>query len=92
MVCRYAKCNHAQANLSLHATILNLDGELESALLLGNKVLRLVAHDTSTPLLAGLLVLLDIALLDSRHELGQLSLVLGANLSEGDDSSGLDTG
>lgn len=38
---------------------------------------------------AGLLVLVGVALLDGREELGELSLVLGANLGESKDSSGL---
>jgi hypothetical protein len=34
-------------------------------------------------------VLLHVAILDGRDELGELSLVLGADLSEGQDSGGL---
>jgi hypothetical protein len=38
---------------------------------------------------AGILVLVGVALLDSGEELGELGLVLGADLGEGEDSSGL---
>lgn len=38
---------------------------------------------------ARLLVLVSVALLDGREELGELSLVLRAGLSESEDSSGL---
>jgi hypothetical protein len=38
---------------------------------------------------AGLLVLVAVALLDSREELGVLGLVLGADLGESEDSSSL---
>lgn len=38
---------------------------------------------------ARLLVLVGVALLDGGEELGELSLVLGAGLSQGEDSSGL---
>jgi hypothetical protein len=37
----------------------------------------------------GLLVLLEVAVLDGGDELGELSLVLGADLGQGDDGSGL---
>lgn len=68
---------------------LNLGGSLESLLLLQGAHLGLGAHDTTTPLSAGLLVLVHEAILDGGDELGQLSLVLGADLSEGEDSGGL---
>lgn len=38
---------------------------------------------------AGLLVLVGVALLDGGEELGELSLVLGADLGESEDSGGL---
>jgi len=69
---------------------LNLEGSLLGLLALGNARLGLDAHDTTSPLLAGVLVLLKISLLDGRDELGQLVLVLGADLGQGEDSSGLE--
>lgn len=70
---------------------LDLDGVLESLLALGNLHLGLDAHDATTPLAASLLVLLDVALLDGRDELGELVLVLSADLGESEDGSGLET-
>jgi hypothetical protein len=69
---------------------LNLDGLLDGLLALLDAVLGLGAHDATAPLLAGILVLLDVALLDGRDELGQLGLVLGADLGDGEDSGGLE--
>ncbi len=71
-------------NASLH-----LDGGIDGLLALLDTLLGLEAHDAATPLLAGILVLLDVTLLDGRDELGQLVLVLGADLGEGEDSGGL---
>jgi hypothetical protein len=68
---------------------LNLGSLLQSLLLLGELHLGLESHDTTAPLLAGLLVLVHETILDGRNELGQLRLVLGANLSQGENSSGL---
>jgi hypothetical protein len=68
---------------------LNLDGLLKGLLALLNAGLGLVAHDTATPALAGILVLLKVTLLDGRDELGELGLVLRADLGDGEDSSGL---
>ncbi len=68
---------------------LDLDGGIEGLLALLDALLGLEAHDATTPLLAGILVLLDVALLDGRDELGELVLVLGADLGEGEDSGGL---
>lgn len=68
---------------------LNLGGSLKSTLLLEGAHLGLGAHDTTTPLSAGLVVLVHEAILDGGDELGELSLVLGADLGEGEDSSGL---
>jgi hypothetical protein len=39
---------------------------------------------------AGLLVLVAVALLDGRDELGELGAVLGANLGESEDGGGLE--
>jgi len=71
-----------------HAS-LNLDGGLEGLLALLDALLGLEAHDATAPLLAGILVLLDVALLDGGDELGELALVLGADLGDGEDSGGL---
>src|SRR5690349_15811934 len=68
---------------------LNLDSRLQSLLALLNALVGLVAHDATTPLLASSLVLLNVALLDGGDELGELALVLGADLSKGEDGSGL---
>lgn len=68
---------------------LDLDGSLKSlALLLGSGV-GLGTHDTTTPVTLGLLVLVGVTVLDSLDELGHLGLVLGADLGESDNSSGL---
>jgi len=71
---------------------LDLDSGLHGLLALLNALLGLVSHDTATPLLAGVLVLLKVSILDGGHELGELVLVLGADLGEGEDGSGLDVG
>ena len=55
--------DHANASL-------NLDGRLDGLLALLDALLGLGAHDATTPLLAGILVLLDVALLDGRDKLG----------------------
>lgn len=68
---------------------LDLGSSLKSLLLLDDLHLSLGAHDTTTPLSAGLVVLLKVTVLDSRDELGELVLVLGADLGDGEDSGGL---
>lgn len=68
---------------------LNLGGSLQSLLLLDNLHLSLLAHDTTTPLLPGLLMRLHETVLDSSDELGQLVLVLRAHLGHSQDSGGL---
>jgi hypothetical protein len=68
---------------------LDLGSSLKSLLLLDDLHLSLRAHDTTTPLSAGLVVLLKVTVLDSRDELGELVLVLGADLGDGEDSGGL---
>ena len=75
--------DHANASL-------NLDGRLDGLLALLDALLGLGAHDATTPLLAGVLVLLDVALLDGRDKLGQLVLVLGADLGDGENSGSLE--
>ncbi len=79
----------AHARPDHHHAALNLDGGLEGLLALLDALLGLVAHDATTPLLAGILVLLDVALLDGRDELGQLALVLRADLGDSEDSGSL---
>lgn len=68
---------------------LDLEGSLQSLLLLLDSLLGLEAHDTTTPLLPRLLGLLEVVLLDGRDELGKLVLVLGPDLSDGENSGGL---
>ena len=68
---------------------LDLDGVLDSLALLLGTVIGLLAHDTTTPVAARVLSLVSVALLDGRQELGELGLVLGADLGEGQDGGGL---
>jgi len=68
---------------------LDLDGSLSSLDLLLLLGVGLGTHDTTTPVAAGLLVLVGVALLDGREELGELGLVLGADLSQGQNGGGL---
>ena len=74
----------------LWSNCLDLDGALEGLGLLCGLGVGLSAHDATTPVTLGLLVLLHVALLDGLDELGKLRLVLGAELGDGDDSGGLD--
>ena len=60
-----------------------------SLLLLDDLHLSLGTHNTTTPLLADVLVLLQVSILDGRNKLGQLSLVLRADLGNCKDSSSL---
>ena len=71
---------------------LDLDSGLQGLLALLDALLGLVSHDTTTPLLASVLVLLQVSILDGGHKLGKLVLVLGADLGEGEDGRGLDVG
>lgn len=73
----------------LNNSCLDLDGSVKSLLLLGNEGVGLVAHDSTSPVAAGLLVLVGVSLLDGGDELGELGLVLGADLSKSEDGSGL---
>jgi hypothetical protein len=73
----------------LQASDLDLDGGLKRLLTLLLALLGLEAHDTTTPALAGILDLLEVAFLDSRDELGKLVLVLRADLSDGNNGSSL---
>ena len=73
----------------LWSNCLDLDGALEGLGLLCGLGVGLSAHDATTPVTLGLLVLLGVTLLDGLDELGKLRLVLGANLGDGDDGGGL---
>lgn len=70
---------------------LDLDSALKSLALLLLLGVGLEAHDTTAPVTAALLVLVGVTLLNGRDELGELGLVLRADLSEGEDGSGLST-
>ena len=73
----------------LWSNCLDLDGALEGLGLLCGLGVGLSAHDATTPVTLGLLVLLHVALLDGLDELGKLRLVLGADLGDGDNGGGL---
>lgn len=70
-------------------TSLNLDGGIESLTLLLDAGVGLGAHDTTTPVAAGVLVLVGVTLLDGGEELGELGLVLSAGLGQGENGGGL---
>lgn len=70
-------------------TSLDLDGALESLPSLVHASVGLGTHDTTTPVAVGLLVLLEVTVLDSRAELGELALVFGAHFGQGKNSSSL---
>lgn len=70
-------------------TSLNLDSVLNGLALLLLAGIGLGTHDTTTPVAAGLLVLVSVALLDGREELGELGLVLGADLGQSQNGGGL---
>jgi hypothetical protein len=69
---------------------LDLDGGLNGLALLLLAVVGLGAHYTTTPVTAVLLVLVGVSLLDGGDELGELGVVLRADLGEGNNSSSLD--
>lgn len=68
---------------------LDLGGLLKSLALLLSAHIGLGTHDATAPLPPGALVLVHEAILDGGNELGELRLVLRADLGEGDDSSSL---
>jgi hypothetical protein len=68
---------------------LDLDSALDSLPPLLHACVGLGSHDTSTPVAAGLSVLLEVAILDSGDELGKLALILGSDLGEGENGGGL---
>ena len=68
---------------------LDLDGGFNSLALLLLAIIGLGTHDTTTPVTALVLVLVGVSLLDSGDELGELRVVLRANLGQSNNSSGL---
>jgi len=68
---------------------LNLNGSVQSSLLLDFTSLGLESQNTTTPLASGLLVLLNITLLDGGNKLRQLRFVLRSHFSESKDSGSL---
>ena len=69
---------------------LYLDLTLDSLLDLPLVCLGLGAHDTTTPVPLGLLVLLHVALLDGLDELAEVGLVFAADLGDGECGCGLE--
>lgn len=69
---------------------LDLDGALDSLPALLHASVGLGTHDTTSPVTRSILVVgLEVAVVDSGDKLGELSLVLGADLGKSEDSSGL---
>lgn len=68
---------------------LDLDGRLDSLALLLLAIVGLGTHDTTTPVTTVLLVLVRVTLLNSGDKLGELGLVLRADLGQSDDSGSL---
>lgn len=68
---------------------LDLEGRLRGLALLLLALVGLLAHDTTAPSSAGLLALLQVALLNGGDELGQLALVLRSDLGDGKNGSSL---
>ena len=77
-------------NLANQSDRLDLDGALDSLPALGHASVGLGTHDTTSPVTGSILVVgLEVAVVDSGDELGELGLVLGADLGESEDGSGL---
>jgi hypothetical protein len=72
-----------------HADNLDLDGVLESLGCLASTGIGLGTHNSTSPVSPALLVLVCVTLLDGGDEFGKLGLVLGADLGESEDGSGL---
>lgn len=68
---------------------LDLDGVLDGLPPLVHASVGLGAHDATAPVADGLLVLLEVAVLDGGDELGELVLVLGADLGQSKHGSSL---
>jgi len=73
----------------IHSSRLDLDGALKCLALLLLAGVGLGTHDTTSPVALALLVLLGVTLLDGLDQLGELRLILRADLSDGEDSGGL---
>lgn len=79
--------NHSKNTTKIR---LDLDGALDSLPSLLHAGVGLGTHDATSPVTRGLLVVgLEVAVVDSRDKLGELVLVLGADLGESEDGSGL---
>lgn len=79
-----------EARIDLYfSTNLDLDLPLNALTLLALVGLGFSTHDTTSPVALGLLVLLEVSLLDGLDEFRKLRLVLGADLSDGKSSGGL---
>jgi hypothetical protein len=76
-------------NAMLSHNRLDLDFPLRTLLLLPLACLGLRTHDTTTPVTAGFLVLVDVALLDRLHDLGQLGFVFAADFGDRESGGGL---
>lgn len=63
---------------------LDLDLLVRTLLLLPRARVGLRTHDAAAPSASVLLVLFEVAVLDSRHDLGQLGLVFAADLGDGE--------
>ena len=85
MAASRAFCFLARWIISIHANRRDI-----AAVELTSAVVGLATHDTSTPVSSVLLVLLVVPLLDGGDELGELALVLGGDLGDREDGSGLD--
>jgi hypothetical protein len=68
---------------------LDLDGRLDSLALLLLAIVGLGTHDTTTPVTTVLLVLVRVTLLDGGDELGELGVVLRADLGQSNDGGSL---
>lgn len=69
---------------------LDLDSALDSLPALLHAGVGLGSHDTTAPVARGILVVrLEVTVVDGGDELGELGLVLSANLSEGENGGGL---
>jgi hypothetical protein len=86
-----ATCRDTPIPPSLHVITvhLDLDSTLESLPPLLHASVRLSTHDTTTPVANGVLVLLQVTVIDGRDELGELALVLGADLGQSKNSGSL---
>lgn len=86
-----ATCRDTPISPSLHAITvhLDLDSALEGLPPLLHASVRLGTHNATTPVADSVLVLLEVTVVDGRDELGELALVLGADLRQSKNGSGL---